>query len=467
MSGLAWAPKRDGKHGGLWDIIFALPVGVLAGLLVGLGPRVLLIFLAMIALLLIRTPGGRFALFVFGIIVTAGSSDAVSAPKLVFTGLALIIGTIATVRAAQIVGTERGARLKPLMIASGAVGFAALMAAVTGILRGASLNDVARDSVSYVFLVIAFPVAVDAAQTVSHHVVRRLALIVGVLSTVSYTVSTLAARGFTSIPIDRIVFGSFFSVALLFAIGIAQIQGKSRRLLGLSLAIVAVVGVLLSGTRSGLALFFGLLGLLGLKRSGAVSTFKVLGAGLGAMIVAWLALTFLGPRVSDAQFLGARFHLGLAYLQSGTSADLSAQARSQRYAIASHYFQASPMFGHGFGGFADNSYAAAHGITFYLDTPVLIPAKFGLVGTGLILWALVLLFRVLLTGPLESTDSKQARLVAKSFFWILVAITPFGAITENKGFASTLALLMLLAASSWRFGPDSLRRAEKAVAQHV
>lgn len=431
----------------LVDGLLGLVFGSLVGALVVVQPRALLLLLVVIALLLMRTAKGRFLIFVLGNIVTSASSAAVSTPKLLFMGLALVIGFVAIVRSSQFVTTAAGAHLKPLLVASAAVGIAVVLAAAKGFATGAAPVDIARDAVSYVLLVLAFPIAIDASASMSHQSVMRFVIPVGLVSTVSYTVNTLSARGFDPFPIDKLFFGSFATVALFFAVGIVQSQGSAGRMRGLLYAALATSGVLLSGTRIGLTLFAGLFGLVGRRRRGAIATGKVIVTGILAGGVTAASIVLFAPHVASAEFFVSRAKSGLAVLTTGVGADQSAQFRADRYDIALKFFQSSPMLGHGFGGFATDNVGIS-GIQYYLDTPLLLPAKFGAVGTSLILLALVVLFCTLLRGSDGNSERKRARMITRSFMWVLIASVPFGAITENKGFATTIAMLVVLVATT-------------------
>ncbi|WP_177180234.1 O-antigen ligase family protein [Pedococcus cremeus] len=420
-------------------------------------PHVWLAVPALFVLALCTTARGRIVVFTGGVLLTAGTSGDVGTSKIAFMGLALAISAISLLRLLRRGAGREDRRVSAILTATLVFAVAAMIAAARGFSLGAPILSIVRDGVSYLLLIAALPLAADAGRCYNYFQVRRAVLLVGLLSAAVYLANMLTTRGVANLGAwAGLLFGSFPVIAL--GVCLCLVEGSLGRHRGLwYIAAAGQVGaVLLTGTRMGLALFTAILGLLGRRRRGAPGVTRlIIGLALLGSFTSALVL-ILAPHLAGLHFLMSRLESGIRAIQGDIGEDLSGAQRLQRYELALTYFESNPVLGHGLGGFAYGTNSSS-AFEYYLDTPLLVPAKFGMVGTALIVLGFAILFRGLLkpTTPRPSTQVR-AQFVIRCFVCVIIFTTPFGAITENKGLGVSVALasMLVLAPAETRPRPE-------------
>lgn len=423
-------------------------IGALIIAVIGLGGGVIFVSSAQ----------ARFMAFVIGGLAVFGVVGGINTPKLgylaamaVAAGVSLLAPPVLSVLAN---GGSTRSQLKLLpydplekSLRAGAGFFlgAALFAALVGLANGASPVDVSRDGVTYVMLGLAVPVGMNAARGFSPRAIRRIIFVATAISSVSFMVKTSSLRGVSHIPAAHLLLGSIALVSIGVAVALSRaISNRHEAFAWLQPA--ALIGpILLSGTRTGLALFAAIFSGFanGGYRIGRVMRLAVILAFLAVILV--YALSSFGSRFVDSSFLSSRVSSISTILSSGISSDKSGVSRQGQYDFASAYFHQSPILGQGFGMISEKGGVRdSTSVSYYLDTPLLYLAKFGLVGTGMLLAGIVSILRAPWRTALVGDGGRESRAVCVGLGAILIASLPLSAVTEDKGFMMALGMLAAL-----------------------
>lgn len=213
------------------------------------------------------------------------------------------------------------------------------------------------------------------------------------------------------------------------------------------LAVVAVIPTMyaLSGTRTSLTLLAVLLGVVGHKRAGRSSVFRLLGILSVVALAIWAVLPLVTAfAISDPHFLSGRFASALSTIQNGVGSDSSGQERLQSYSWAMDAWRSDWVFGTGFG------HAYPNGL-LSLDTPLMIPSKLGVIGTIAVI-AFLASIAMAVWRIRREWGPAPANSAARAFFLFLLVLTPFLPITEDKGLPLAIALLIAAVASEMARG---------------
>lgn len=311
------------------------------------------------------------------------------------------------------------------------VGASALVARSTG----TSLANWAADVLPYVLLVVLPVVGIDAAADVTPRVAGAIICFVGVLAAVGFAVDWLSRRGVSSLGVDRVVLATTAVPALAFAYALVNASLAPRMLRWPVLAVTIAALMLVTGTRTNLVLVFVCAGLVGAAAKARFTVGRLLLVA-GATVAGCAAtLPLLGGLVlSDPGFLTGRLAAAVTASRNGL-ADQSFAIRAASYASARAQFAEHPWFGSGPG----HMYP---GGTFTLDTPWMVPAKFGLVGT-LVLLGFLSAVVASVRRLRRLVGYRHAMTAARGWAFVMAGLTPFGPWLEDKGTA--LALMLALA----------------------
>lgn len=400
----------------------------------------------------------RFMAFVVGGLTVFGVVGGINTPKLAYLAAMAVAAGISLLAPPVLVGISDGrGSLRPLnrpsydplekSLRAGAGFFlgAALFAALVGLANGASPVDVSRDGVTYVMLGLAVPVGMNAARGFSPRAIRRIIFLATAISSVSFMVKTSSLRGVSHIPAAHLLLGSIALVSIGVAVALSRAVSHRREALAWLQPAVLIGPILISGTRTGLALFAAILSGFanGGYRIGRVVRLAVILAFLATILV--YALSSFGSRLVDSSFLSSRVSSISTILSSGISSDKSGVSRQGQYDFAAAYFHESPLLGQGFGMISEKGgMRDSTSVSYYLDTPLLYLAKFGLVGTALLLAGIISVLRAPWRTALVGEGGRDSRAVCVGLSAILVASLPLSAVTEDKGFMMALGMLAAL-----------------------
>ncbi|MGY1740239.1 MULTISPECIES: O-antigen ligase family protein [unclassified Blastococcus] len=326
-----------------------------------------------------------------------------------------------------------------------------LISASVGLVRGESLTNVARDALTYSLIVVGLPISLDAAAALRRRTAERLAIAVALLAAVGFATAWTARRGVSEVGVDQFLLASTALMAVGVALAITKALSGSRiRWAWLVPLPVIVSAPLITGTRSGLLLLLGVFSVVRLGDRRKLSSFRLM-VGIAAAAGALLALLqFLGPRLTTGNFIEQRLVTLQAVFSGGLSADQSGRIRLLAFRIATDEWNAFPLLGRGFGHVYPNPNDLMLPGSFQLDTPILLLAKFGLLGSGLLLGGLVLVLSPMWTAKRLIGGRLPEQAVLRGFSAIMLGVLAILPPTEDKGFALSLPLLLLLVGAALR-----------------
>lgn len=341
-------------------------------------------------------------------------------------------------------------QFRPLLLAGVSVVGMLAVSFVVSCSQGSSVGNAMSDMLPYLLIATLPVVGIDAAVGLSERAANLIVGGVGLVSAFGFSVDWLDRRGVSGLGIPKFMFSSTAIPALGFTYAIVQ-AARGRQPLrwgGLALAIAALM--LVTGTRTNLVLVFAFVGIVGLRSKARLPIWKVAGAvasvgGVAALVVPFLA----GLVIEDPRFFSSRVAEAMGAAADAAS-DQSYLMRQHSYEVSQTTFAAHPWFGVGPGHLYEGSYLS-------LDTPWQIPAKYGVIGTCVLIGFLVaVVVSVSRIRRLVGFQSPQT--VARGWLVVLVALTPFGPWPEDKGTALGLALLLALIASDARRSTRSHQR---------
>lgn len=413
--------------------------------------------LALVAAVLIGRGWGRLLLYVLGALFVFQSGEDGALLKMAYLAVALVVISIATVRSLRHVDTLWGRPFRTPMFGTAILTTVIAIAMINGLSLGMSPASVVRDATTYILVAGGVPIALDAAAEFRLSAAQRLVVLVTVIAGTSFAVTFLTLRGVSSLTIDRIGLASMMALSIGVSLSLVRGLGQQHvRWMWLLYGGLLIGLVLLTGSRTGLVLFAAFAGVLGLRASGRVPLTRALSGavGLGAVIAAilWLA----SVTVTSAEFLLTRVEVALTAISGGASTDASGVMRAQATQYALDIWSDHPAFGWGFGQSYPSPKPGVESVEFQLDTPALFLAKFGVVGTLMIVAAMILIIQPAFAKlPVVGRIPEQTVATGALCVWLTTLI--FGATTEDKGFSLAVLLCILLMAASYRERLDGLR----------
>lgn len=322
------------------------------------------------------------------------------------------------------------------MVPAGAV--FAVVIAVSGLTASAydaSLANWAADALPYVLLITLPIVGIDASADISPRASSWVLGSLGLLTAAGFAVDWLDRRGVSTLGVGRFILATAVLPALAFAYATVQCARGVRPLRWGALALAVAALLLVTGTRTNIVLAGAYLGLLGVSAKARFSPGRLLITGGSTIAGLAITLPVLGAFVlDDPAFLRGRLLAAISASRSqGT--DQSYVIRRGIYAQARRQFEAHPWFGSGPG-------HLYQGGLFTLDTPWMVPAKFGIVGS-LVLLAFLASVIYSVRRLRRLVGYRYAQTAARGWAVVVMLMTPFGSWPEDKGTA--LALMLCLA----------------------
>lgn len=422
----------------------------------------------------------RIALVVFGGMTALQSSASLDLTKLAY--LAVVVVCLAGALTA-VWTRRRTAQVRlagPWIAASAAL--AALLAISFLVARsdGTPITDWVRDIAAYALFATVPVFALDPQARSSRTLIVAMLVLAGLLGGVSWAVEWLGRREILELPFDRFVFPSPQLPGMLYLFAVASALTTSRRrafwvgLAGLTLALFLV-----TGTRSSLLLPISALAMgvvAGKARIGtSLRVFALHGIVAVALVLAFqLGVAFAADRGSEEpvgipvdspssapDVLGDRYGSLPATIGNPVS-DASIKERLAQYEAAWRLFLSSPIVGVGPGHPIDwvdvSGYPRS---AFTADTPLVMPAKFGLLGI-LVFISFGLAYAATVKTALRRDRRSPVTLTLAGFGFLAIVGIPLGFLIEDKG--SSLAIMLLLALAFTARSPDTDDRAGTSVA---
>ncbi|QAY16083.1 membrane protein [Arthrobacter phage Elesar] len=400
----------------------------------------------------------RLLFFVFGAFFVFQSGDGLSIQKLGYMGGAAFASVVALYNLHKAEHAEWRRKVRPALwgaaLLAGWIVIPTLIQSVG--FKGVPIEMWARDALTYLLISAGVVIGADAGRLVTARFARLTTVAVGLLAAAAFAVTWINRRGFGQVEDDSqgFILGSMVAITLPLALclvfGLGQRGVKFWWLIPAPLMLTAV---LVTGTRTGFVLSLVLLGIVGAVRKCRVRLSKALfGVVVGAGAIA-AALPIAGAWLSSEQFVQQRIDLMLRTIQLGFAQDNSGLIRERARQYCMEIFAANPLMGQGLGIYFPNPNPNSAPANFTLDTFAVYPAKFGIIGTAVVVAALLMMFSTFMRKQdggwlLEST-------AVRGSFVVCIALLPFGAPTEDKGFALNIALAAALvcAAARERSGP--------------
>jgi hypothetical protein len=425
--------------------VFIVAVGILVatGALLGGALGAVLLPVGLIGTFCaVGTTSGRLLMLCFGAMLMFGPTLFGGTIRSLFL-LLLIIGSVFAL--ASIARKSRG-RLNcirrfypPLLVFTG-------VPIVTMYIMAYYSTDVTswiRDATTFILIPIGIVYGIDAGLSLKTRTLQGIFAVLGILAAFVYLTSWLVRRqqlppgaelpllssSMISIPVICM------SLTLYFTSG-----ARSRYVWGL-VAVIQMLMLVSAGGRSSvlyctaIILFISASALF--ARWGVVKLLILLGVAAG---IAVGFFTIYVPFVRSS-FLSNRLDWFSDVSLDAVERDGSGEARLRAYRIMWESFLEKPLLGNGFG-YSYPPVSAAAIDVFTLDTPLVYLAKFGVIGTFAILFAVVGLVRACVRLAPQRADRLQVLMMWGSAIAAWAATLPSGAPTEQKGFGIGLAVLI-------------------------
>lgn len=334
---------------------------------------------------------------------------------------------------------------RPLLGGSLALAVMLFISSFVSRASGVPTTDWFRDALPYILLVALPVVGIDAGRDLTRKNADRLIAGIGILAAVGFALDWLDRRGVSGLGVGRVVLASAVLPALAFAYALAHADAGWRAFRWLLVAATIVALLLITGTRTNIVFLIAVLGVVGLKRKAAINPLRLVLYLTGIVAAVVVVVPILGGYViNDPQFLSSRTEAALAAIHGEAASDQSYQAREHSYVLTRQQFKDHRLLGTG-PGFAETS-----------DSPWVVPAKFGIVGTVVLMTFFLSIF-LSVRKARQASGPLPVYAAARGWALILLALTPFGPWTEDKGMA--LALTLLTAAVASHANPVSAREA--------
>ncbi len=427
---------------------------ITAGLAVGFAPVLVLSALgaAVVAVGFTRS-WFRLVWFALGAILVFQTDDGLTPTKLIYLGGVVVAVALALVHLPAVLRKTWAHRFRSAVwgaaILAGWIGLVTSIYSI--VVEGSDPQTWARDALTYFLIAAAVPLGIDAATILEPRWARMITVCIGAIAAVGFAAAWITRRGVGTVDSDpssgQYLLASMATIVVPLALALTMaLVGKGLRLWWLALAVAFVLCVLLTGTRTGLVLPLGILGLIGSSSRLRVPPVKALiGLTIGVFAVI-VTLPIIGDQVTTAGFGQSRIASAFSVLTDGFAADASGVIRQRASDYASTIAGENPMLGQGLGKVFPNPNPQGVAQSFSLDTAWTYPAKFGWVGILVLIGAILMILYSCIQragGPWlrEMTVSRVAVLT-------FAVMLPFS--SEDKGVAIGVALLMTLVGSAAR-----------------
>lgn len=373
----------------------------------------------------------------------------------------------------------------PWLIASAVLSALIVLSLPVALASGTPPGQWLRDAATYGLFAAVPVLALDAAASMRSRLLLALAVAVTITGTLSFAVYWITARGIATLPFDMPLLSTASLPTALFVVSLAAaVVDRPRRIAWIIMGGLALGFFLVTGSRS--ALFFVIAFPAVILAAGrsflARSTVASAGIGLVAFVfVAGVqgALSGAGrdaapiddppptafasasastssstaptatptptPTPPPASGPGSTFFGRLQRFLAAPDRDGSIRERYAQYEVAWNTFAASPLVGRGLGhplvwtrvdGTVRRDFAA--------DTPLVLPAKLGIIG---VLWLVILVVVwVRFLRRLHRTAGLTIPWLAlTALAGILAALAWSGWVIEDKGLSFSLMFLLALA----------------------
>jgi hypothetical protein len=412
---------------------------------------------------------GRAVIVVFGGLLVLQSSQDLAPLKVAYLAVAIVAVAMSVLNVVRLRQSPVVVAARPWLIASAVLAGMIALSLPIAVVRGTPIAAWLRDAAAYGLLAAAPWLAVDLAFATSRRTVLGLAVAAGAIAAVSFAIVWTQRRQMSDFPIDRLALPSMILAASLFALGLAIAISEQRHRYRWAAASALAIGLLMySGTRSSLVLLVvAPIALLASWLSDRRSPLRP--RLLAALVPVVVALGIVGATQIQLAAGTSPFggdpgtgngsgaspsrgpgppNLSERYESIGSvlsGQDVSLQERLFQTRAVWNVFISSPIVGGGLG--VAIPWTDPRGVThtdnaFTADTPILVLAKFGLLGLVLIAvagWATIATLRMLAAG---GRATRRSWLSIVAFGMVILVLMPFGWQLEDKGTALAIVLVL-------------------------
>ncbi|MCU6479915.1 O-antigen ligase family protein [Arthrobacter sp. A2-55] len=292
-----------------------------------------------------------------------------------------------------------------------------------------------RQSVFYLLVIASPVVGLDAGRDLTPRIVVNSIGFIGTISAIGFAADWLQRRNISSVEVGRFMLSSLVVPALAFSLALVCVTytRKFKRLLWLISIVIVPAAMIVTGTRTNLIIFVGILGVAGARKFMRVPLRKL----LIAMTVAFAVMLSLIPLLAsnllrDPEFLDSRFRSILTIIGGNPESDESFRLRADQYQYAWDHIKMSPYFGFGPGFTAD----------IPMDTPLITVVKYGFIGTSVLM---IFVFSASRAAKhlARIYGYHEIHSAIRGFELIFLALIPFGTPFEDRGFGFTLMLVFM------------------------
>jgi hypothetical protein len=389
----------------------------------------------------------RFLVVIVGGLVVFQSDQAVGLRKYAYVAAVILAICLSLLRIAR----SREPVLiafRPLLPASVGLLFVLIASAFVSHNAGTSMTNWSRDVLPYFFVALLPVVGLDAAQDLSKKHAERLLVVAGLVAAVGFAVDWLNRRGVSSLGLGDVMLATATLAALGFAYTITRAGLGPHRLRWLLASTAIMSAMLVNGTRTNLFLLAATAGIVGSTTKLRVPARRIVGLILQigaavAVVVPALAMVF----ISDPLFIQQRIRGAMLLVTGQSAADPSYMARQRSYSVARSTFSQFPWFGVGPGRLYRTPLGGPDSMS--LDTPWLVPAKFGVIGVSVLVIYLVTVM-VCVRRVRKLAGYSIVVTAGRGWAAALVVLVPFGPWIEDKGFALALTLYLAVLVATAR-----------------
>lgn len=335
------------------------------------------------------------------------------------------------------------AQFKTLMRGCLAVFLLAAISLPISIVNGAAYTSWFRAILTYVMLVTLPVIGIAAALDTPPRRIKQILFVVGIIAPLAFLTDWLDRRGVSALPVGRVLYASIPLCALMFAFSLGKLSEWKHPWRWILWTGFAPLCVVLTGTRSGLALIGGILGAIALFEARKKVRLHLGVAVIIAGTAAWAAvqvIPLIGSRIVDDPTFYERRLRSLDYFLSGRVAgDQSYLARQYQTNTVWEVFNRHMFFGEGIG--------VPHPTIGTFDTPVAPLAYFGMFG-ALMLSVYVVCWIITCVNLYRMTGPSAAMTTARVFLIAMLTYLPLSSVFDDKGISIAVCLLAALVASS-------------------
>lgn len=318
-----------------------------------------------------------------------------------------------------------------------------------------------RDATTFILIPIGIVYGIDAGLSLKIRTLQGMFAVLGILAAFVYLTSWLVRR--QQLPPSAelpLLSSSMISIPVICMSLTLYFTSRARlRYIWGLIAVLQMLMLVSAGGRSSvlyctaIVLFVSASALF--TRWGVVRLLILLGVAAGVTVGFF---TIYAPYVRSS-FLSNRLDWFSDVSFEAVEKDGSGEARLRAYRIMWEAFLDKPLLGNGFG-YSYPPVSAAAIDVFTLDTPLVYLAKFGVIGTFAILFAVVGLVRACVRLAHQRAERLQVLMMWGAAIAAWMATLPSGAPTEQKGFGIGLAVLIAVSVA-WCRRPGPRLRADK------